>query len=534
MNNPLIPVKEKQLEDYVKEANYQWLDESYIPSPEAIEFLTFIKLVNGKKGETNKSPPMHLRMIDDLINFNDNLFIVHRGGAKTTVVHEYVFLYVAVYGEFFKWGEHQVLIYVSDTMENGVKNMRSQLEHRWHDSEFLQQYVPHAKFTDDAWEFTNIDGRKTFIKGFAAMTGVRGFKKYGERPTWCGFDDLLSDKNAKSPTILKDIENVIYKAAMEALHPSRRKIVWTGTPFSKADSLYKAAGSGAWNVRAFPLCEKFPCSKEEFKGSWPDRFTYESTMENYTKKLKNGKVSAFNQELMLRITSDEEKLIQEDDIQWYSRNSLIHNQDNYNFYITTDFTTSAKQSADYSVIMVWAVNYKGYYFLVDGICKRQTIDKSIDALFKLAQKYSPKSVGIEASGQQGGFITWIQKEMMDRGIWFNLACEPGTSTPGIRPRTDKLVRFQGVVPWFKAKRMFFPQELRYHDPLLIETEDELNFITGEGYKSAHDDAGDCIAMLGSIEVWRPSAQSGMTQTSSDGIWADEEDDEESALSSYVV
>lgn len=535
-NHPTVTVN-KQLEDYVNEIDYEWMNTKYVPSQEALEFVAFIKMVNGAKGEENKTPTMHLVMLDEFIHKNDNLFVVHRGGAKTTVIHEYAFLYMAVYGSFFKFGEQKVAIYVSDTMENGVKNMRENLEFRWRESAFLQEFIPWAKFTDDRWEFENAEGKRFFVKGFAAMTGVRGFKKYGTRPTWCGLDDLLSDKNAKSPTILQDIENVIYYAATEALHPSNRKIVWTGTPFSKADSLYKAAGSGAWNVKAFPLCEKFPCAPEDFRGSWEDRFTYESTLANYTKKLAAGKVQAFNQELMLRITSDEDRLVLNDDIQWYSRNSLLHNKDVYNFYITTDFATSEADSADFSVISVWAINNKGYWFLVDGICRRQNMDKNIDDLFRLAQLYNPKSVGVEVSGQQGGFIQWIQKEMMSRNIWFNLASDNNGGKLGIRPNGKKLVRFQIVQPWFKAKRMFFPQELRGNDPLVIEMEDELRFVTKDGFKSAHDDASDTISMLAVMNAWQPSTDIDMVQNKSSGLWEDSrfsEENDYSSTSSYVV
>ena len=93
---------------------------------------------------------------------------------------------------------------------------------------------------------------------------------------------------------------VVYKAARQAMHPTKRKVVWTGTPFNKADSLYKAAGSKGWETRAYPLCEKFPCTREEFRGAWDDRFTYDSTLKEYNLLMDSGKLQAFNQELMLR------------------------------------------------------------------------------------------------------------------------------------------------------------------------------------------------------------------------------------------
>jgi hypothetical protein len=37
------------------------------------------------------------------------------------------------------------------------------------------------------------------------------------------------------------------------------------------------------------------------------------------------------------------------------------------------------------------------------------MDKNVDDLFRLSQEYKPQQVGIEVSGQQGGFIQWITK-----------------------------------------------------------------------------------------------------------------------------
>jgi hypothetical protein len=161
------------------------------------------------------------------------------------------------------------------------------------------------------------------------------------------------------------------------------------------------------NSNVYPICEKFPCSKDEFKGAWEDRFTYEFIKRKYETAQAVGRGHGFYQELMLQIMSDDEKIILDSDIQWYGLTSLLDNKANFNFYITTDFATSEKESADYSFISVWAVNHKGSYYWVDGICARQTMDKNLDELFRMVKVYNPISVGIEVSGQQGGFISWI-------------------------------------------------------------------------------------------------------------------------------
>ena len=182
---------------------------------------------------------------------------------------------------------------------------------------------------------------------------------------------------------------------------------------------------------------------------------------------------------MLQILSDDTRLISDTDIKWYSKKSLMNNKSNFNFYITTDFATSEKQSSDFSFISVWAVNNKGFKYWVDGICKRQTMDKNIDDLFRLCQQYSPQSVGIEVSGQQGGFINWIEQEMMRRNIYFSLASDSNEGKAGIRPTTSKLQRFNITVPYFKMGEMFFPIEMK-GGFALDELLEELSLVTVGG------------------------------------------------------
>lgn len=492
------------LEKLLAEVDYAFLNTQYMPSAMAIEFINFIKLVNGSTGEENKSPVIHMDMIEKANKNDNNLFVAARGLAKTTALHEYVFLYIGVHGEFFDFGKVEVAMYISDTIDNGVKSMRKQLEFRYNNSEFLQKYIPEANFTDVRWEFININGSRFVVRGFGASTGVRGFKEYGKRPTWAGLDDLMSDKNAESATITKDITNIIYKAARQAMHPKKRKIIWTGTPFNKKDPLYKAAGSNAWSTSVYPVCERFPVAKEEFRGAWEDRFSYDFIKNEYETLKEAGQLEAFNQELMLKISSDDTRLVLDSDIQWYSQKQLIPNISNFNIYIVTDFATSEKAKADYSTIGVFAVNHLGHEYLVDGICTKQTMDKNIDDLFRLVQMYKPLAVGLEVSGQQGGFVKLIEKEMMQRNIFFTMASENNGGKAGIRPVGDKFGRFHSnVVPKFKQRKIHLPEDMQDH-PLVIELVEELSSVVLAGFKSAHDDAIDLLSMMSVMPVWLPS------------------------------
>ena len=525
--------KFKTVDEWLDTVDYDSLNSGqYIPSTFALKFMNFIKLVNGKEGEAHKTPVVHLKMLDKISGKKQRVAnLCARGMAKTTLMFEYLVLYVAVFGEIDGFGKLDSMIYVSDSMENGVKSARKNIEFRYHSSAFLQEWLPKANFTDSYMEFGNKDGGRLGVKMFGAKTGLRGTKIFGKRPPLAVLDDLVSDDDAKSKVAMQAIKDTIYKGVDYALDPTRRKIIFNGTPFNKDDILYEAVESGAWDVNVWPICEKFPCSEEDFRGAWEDRFTYEFVKQQYEDSKLTGKLSAFNQELMLRISSSEERLVQDDEIRWFSRKSLLENRGRFNFYVTTDFATSDKETADFSVISVWAYNHNGDWFWVDGVCERQTMDKSIDDLFRLVQEYKPQAVGVEITGQQNAFIQWLQREQMNRNIFFNFAMEKGK--PGIRPTINKLSRFNLVVPLFKAGKIYFPDEMK-ESVIMGNFMSQLKLATVNGLKGK-DDCLDTISMLMNLQAWKPSEEVPV-KSSQSSVWEIDDDDGSngSGLSSYVI
>lgn len=523
----------QELDEWLDQVDYHTLNSAeYVPSEFALTFMNFIKLVNGAEGESNKTPPVHLKMLDKVISPNKYIAnLCYRGSGKTTLFMEYLTLFLGVFHYLPNFGPVEGMIYVSDSMDNGVKSARKNIEHRYNQSDFLQEWLPHAKFTDNYLEFTNRSGEVLGVKMFGAKSGLRGTKVFGKRPVLCVLDDLVSDEDANSRASMMAIKDTVYKGVNHALDPTRRKVIFNGTPFNKDDILIEAVESGAWDVNVWPVCEKFPCTKDEFSGAWPDRFSYEYVQEQYDLSLKTGKMNAFMQELMLRISSEEERLVQDSEIRWYERKRLLENRQAFNFYITTDFATSKKQTADYSVISVWAYNANGDWFWVDGVCARQTMDVTVNDLFRLVQEYHPQQVGVEITGQQGAFIKWLQGEMINRNIWFNFASSEKSGEPGIRPIIDKLSRFNLVVPWFKAGKMYFPEEMKM-TPIMGNFTQQIRLATINGLKGK-DDCIDTISMLGFFKPWKPSDTLPTTPKEAD-IWDFEESKEETPLASYIV
>jgi len=184
---------------------------------------------------------------------------------------------------------------------------------------------------------------------------------------------------------------------------------------------------------------------------------------------------------MLQVKSDEDRILSDDEIVFI--NSKKTNFMSY--YITTDFATSEKEAADYSVISVWGITINNKKVLVDGICEKRLMDKNVEDLFRLVNKYKPLQVGIEVTGQQGGFVSWIQKEMLSKGIWFNLK--------EIRPTKNKMTRFMEVLPEFKKGAILFNDKVE--KDFKRELYDELSGITAKKFTSKHDDVIDTITQL---------------------------------------
>lgn len=525
----------QELDEWLDQVDYSTLNSTdYLPSEFALIFMNFIKLVNGVTGESHKTPPVHLKMLDKIPTSGSYIAnLCFRGAAKTTLFMEYLALFIGVFGHLPNFGDVTGMIYVSDSMENGVKSARKNIEFRYQSSDFLKEWIPDAIFTDNYIELINKEGHRLGIKMFGSKTGLRGTKIFGKRPVIAILDDLVSDDDSKSRAAMLAIKDTVYRGVNHALDPTRRKVIFNGTPFNKDDILIEAVESGAWDVNVWPVCEKFPCTKGEYVGAWEDRFSFEYVSAQYDMAIKTGKLAGFFQELMLRITSDEERLVQEGEISWYSRKELLKNKSTFNFYITTDFATSAKKTADMSVISVWAYNHLGQWFWVDGVAARQTIDVTFDDLFRLVQQYKPQQVGIEVTGQQQAYIKLLQADMMRRNIWFNFSSSERSGEPGIRPVADKLSRFNLVVPWFKSGMMFFPEELKT-SVIMGLFMGQIRLATMSGLKGK-DDCLDTISMLGYLTAWKPSEAAPIHEPSGGLDWGDEVDDRgHSPMSSYIV
>lgn len=128
----------KTVDDYLNEIDYRELNQ-YKPTAFSIEYMNFVKMVNTGKDDIQTSPVLHYKMIDGLVGKKTHIAnLCSRGLAKTSIYGEFLVLYLAVFNTIPNFGKVDVIMYVADSMENGAKSFRKNVESRYNESAFLR------------------------------------------------------------------------------------------------------------------------------------------------------------------------------------------------------------------------------------------------------------------------------------------------------------------------------------------------------------------------------------------------------------
>jgi phage terminase large subunit-like protein len=549
-----VEVPEKLTVDWLLDnvdLEFEW----YTPSELAFEFMNFLRLVLGEEPE-NTNPYAHYFLIDTIFGQDSvkpyfeargidweevkgrTAVLCCREFSKSTLIGTFLALYMAWKGTLPGYGKVNYGLYIGDSMRNNVKTTMETIEQVYYESAWLQTQFEAARFTDELVELyrlprkkkeiaayraiveagkkvTEVPGRakrKFVMKGVGALTGTRGTRSALQRPQFAIFDDLVpSESDANSDTVLANIESTIESDVLNALHGGGSFAIIIGTPYNKKDPVYKRIESGAWAPVVFPVCKeiRLDMKENEFVGVWEDRHSYKNVMKRYRDAVKNNATRNFMQEMMLRITSEEDRIIKDSYLNWAKRRDILKNAQAYNWYITTDYTTSGKKGNDFSGAAVWAVSNNDDRILVDIVLKKMDMEEQYQTTFDLVNRYTRHGqymeVGVEVDGQQKAHIYSLQKKMMTEGEYFTLACEKGKSEPGITSRkgkTSKHDRFKLAVPLFQTGKIWICEELK-GTPDLEELLEELRFVTIEGFGSKHDDGCDLVSMMVNMDIRKP-------------------------------
>jgi len=565
-NNYIIPAfrnGKRSVDKMLKHADVvlEW----YIPSTDAIDFMNFIRLVLGEEPE-NSNPKAHYFLMDCIFrsenvkpyfkvrnidfDLSDDRIVVlcTREFAKSVLIGTMLVLYMAAKGTLPGFGSVNYVLYVSDSMRNNVKTTMETIGSVYNESLYLRELFEDAVTNQDEISFTRkprtkkeialydeyvnrqglkptqVPGRmkRTFsMKGLGAATGGRGSRDALFRPEIAIFDDMIgNEQDANSDIILNNIESTIESDVLKALSGNGNLALLIGTPYNKKDPVYKRIEDGSWSPVVFPKAEIMNenVTEETFRGVWPDRHTFKQCMKDYRKAKmakENGDpkpMRSLMQEFYLKISSEDDRLVPDSYIQWFDRNIILENSWNYNWYLTTDYTTTGHQGSDFSSQGLWAVSSNDDRFLIDLSIRKMEVEDQYRETFSLVRSVYDQvrgvEVGVEIDGQQILHLYALQERMQKYNLYFSFARQKGTSAGslGIRSKLEggnKYWRFRTMLPYFQNRKIWFPQQLK-NTPDMNELLEEIEYTTHYGINSTHDDGLDMISQLGMIDIMLPT------------------------------
>lgn len=552
----IVPKKHERYEFNVDKA-LDCIDLSfngYTPSKDSIEFFNIIRLVYGEDFEVDNGL-MHYFLVDLVygnikrenfpysqeinekirLNHKKIAIIASRFSAKSTIITAFMPIVTAITGKMPNFGDVMFWVSFGDSQQAGAKVQANTIRDICDDSLFCKEYFEKMRFTDEECEFIRKDDPKNplpvkkrafmfKVKG-AAGGSVRGIRYKTERPQIFTFDDIIKNEaDAGSDVIMAKLRSMIYSDAENALG-KKGKIIIVNTPFNKKDPVYAALEGGVWTPVCLPVCEKIylDMPKSEYRGSWEAMKSYEEIMEKYEDAYYGETIREFMQELMLRISSEEDKMIPDKllETQWYKRVDILKNIQAYNLYMTTDFTTTGSKGSDLSGIAVWAVNHNQDCFMIDLCLRKQEMEQQYNEVFRFIDLYTPENktfeVGVETDGQQKAHILALKDRMRQRSNYFTIARQKGSEpvSEGIQSRLEggsKHWRMRMALPLFQNRKIFFPEELRGL-PEMNELMEEIRYTTYTKFNSKYDDGMDLLSQLNIMEIIYPAKNMSYISTS---------------------
>ena len=545
----------------------------YTPSEDSLEFFALMRMVAGEDFEFS-TPLWHYFVIDVVFgNVTKDMFpyskevregitinhkrvavVASRGLAKSSVLTAFLQVYCAIKGKYPNGDTTQFHLLLFASAQGGGRVAAKAVQALCEDSVFCQNYFESMEFIDSESRFVRrgtgkINKRRFLIRYMGIGGGIRGVRDHtGTRPDTICFDDVILNSDAAySDTIMSSIRNTIAADAINALvGGGRGRIISVATPFHLRDVVIETLTGGAYTPVAIPICEKIyeGMPESEFVGAWPSMHPYHAVIEQYESSVASNATREFNQERMLRISSDEDRMISEDMIEWYSRKELLKRIHAYNIYITTDFTTTSEAKSDFSAMATWAINSNKDYYLVDLCVRRHGIGEQYEELFRMVNFWSSQGknveVGVEIDGQQKAHLFALKEMMLKKSEWFSFARQKGSKygSEGILSRAtggNKHARFRMMLPQFQNHKIHFPYELQ-DTPDMKEALNQLKYTTWEAF-GGHDDFPDVVSQLGMIELVYPSISPSSYSVNDDSrsIWKDVHDDsaDTSAYTSYA-
>lgn len=319
-------------------------------------------------------------------------------------------------------------------------------------------YGYHGQATARIWreDFVVLDtGDIIVARGMRMM--VRGLNVNGVRPTYIVLDDAEDEENTKTAERMEANYAWLEQAVLPSGAAGDCKIINIGTPQHQSAIVMRLMDVPEWTSHHYSAIVRDETGKE--RSLWPEMRSMEWLNARKKSLEDQGRVSFFYREYMCQVIGDSDQLFKPSHFEKKWEGQHIISPSNGKHYLVVgeehipvtvfmgiDPASSLASTADYTAIVILAVDKHGNRYLVDLFRKRVKPFDVAREIERMYHKYKPDKSQIETVGYQGMLADYFR----EKGLFI-----PGLAIKN-NPRRDKTERLEGLQPMFEQGKTYWP------------------------------------------------------------------------------
>lgn len=314
----------------------------------------------------------------------------------------------------------------------------------WEKNEKLKALFPDVFFEEpkkeaDKWteeEFT-VKRHKHRRESTVTLFGLEEDLPTGRHFDRIVLDDAINKDNVRTPDRLEKIRN---QAALlpPLLVTLEQPIDWVGTHYHVHDWYMTLKGKPSIKVYLRRVIENG-------KPIFPQKFSLEA-LEMLRTEWGN---YLFSSQYMMEPSDPADKKFKREWLHYFDE-PIMPRKPGMVFFLTVDPASRRRKKSDFTAMLVFGMDHRGYFHLVDGVHDKLNPYQRIDAVFKLVQKWGIQTVAYETIGFQESDKFYIENAMLERKVFFRIV-----EVSSYKERKDE--RIVGLQPFMQAGKFWLPK-----------------------------------------------------------------------------
>jgi len=407
------------------------------------------------------SPDFHYEIADVLLNkdIKQANIIAPRGHAKSSIVGGVFPLHHLMFDEGPK-----LIVLVSRTQDHAVKLLGTIKDTLDFSQSFKAVFGYWGMHSAKSWAKAEIelkDGSMIICKGTGQQ--LRGIKHGNQRPTLIIVDDPEDENNTKTSEAMEGNLRWLLQSALPSLDPAKGRIAIIGTPIHQRCIVETLKDMKGWKNMLFK-------PDLDSHALWEEWQPLKKLREKKKELESINRVSVFYREYLCEVVGDEDQLFKEGYLKYYD-GDLSHDENGayltltkfdgdvtgekhpVNIFMGVDPASSTKQTADFSTIVLVAVDEKNNRFVLPYYRKRATPMNLAESILNYFKIYKPSKTRIESVGYQEMLREYIRKRSEEENLFI-----PGLEIKE-NPRTSKSSRLETMEPYFAQGKVYIKEDM---------------------------------------------------------------------------